>query len=60
MTSTDRAAVPLAAWVEYAGGYKAEGGYLLRKHGRFWVATKDGKELMRHEWLFNVMMELCG
>ena len=52
--------VPLAAWVECQGGYKAEGGYLLRKHGRFWVATKDGTEIMRHEWLFNVMMELCS
>lgn len=46
--------VPLAAWVE------CQGGYLLRKHGRFWVATKDGTEIMRHEWLFNVMMELCS
>jgi hypothetical protein len=60
MTSTDRAAVPLAAWVEYAGGYKATGGYLLRKLGVHWVATKDGKEVMRDAFLMNVMMELCG
>ncbi len=51
--------VPLTAWIECPGGYAAAGGYLLRKVGRFWIATKEGKELLRDEYLCNVMMELC-
>lgn len=52
--------VPLTAWVECSGGHKANGGYRLFKSGYFWIAAKNGKELVRDRHLFNVMMELCA
>jgi len=38
----------------------APGGWALRKRGAAWVAFLDGSEVLRDDYLFNVMMELCG
>lgn len=54
--------VCLTAWRWNAGigGYSAPGGWELRKHGNAWIARHGGAEVLRDEFLSNVMMELCG
>lgn len=47
-------------WSADSGGYVALGGWTLRKRGAAWIARLNGAEVLRDEYLFNVMMELCG
>ena len=47
-------------WSADSGGYVAPGGWALQKHGAAWVAFLDGAEVLRDQFLSNVMMELCG
>lgn len=47
-------------WSADSGGYVAPGGWTLRKRGAAWIARLNGAEVLRDEYLFNVMMELCG
>jgi hypothetical protein len=57
-----RRRVCLTAWQWSAdiNGYIAPGGWTLRKRGAAWIARDNGGEVLRDEYLFNVMMELCG
>lgn len=47
-------------WSAGIGGYVAPGGWELRKRGGVWIARQDGDEVLRDQFLCNVIMELCG